>query len=134
MFNNTGTAITINVSGGDSPSIRNSAGSTTTVVNTVTVTVKVTRPPQGAETEDQPVEGASVYVQDSAGPFNDNQQIMREFTNASGIATESYAYSTDTPVIIDVRAAGFRNFEGSGTIENTGLSATIRLSVDPDAE
>ena len=38
IFNNTGTAITINVSEGDTPSVRNSAGSTTTVNNNVNVT------------------------------------------------------------------------------------------------
>lgn len=39
VYNNSGGAITINVSGGDSPSVRNAAGSTTTVVSTVTLTV-----------------------------------------------------------------------------------------------
>lgn len=39
VYNNSGGAITINVAGGDLPSVRNAAGSTTTVVATVTLTI-----------------------------------------------------------------------------------------------
>lgn len=39
IYNNTGGALTINVSGGSTPSIRNGAGATTTVNNSVTVTL-----------------------------------------------------------------------------------------------
>lgn len=38
IYNNTGTAITLNISGGDTPSVRNSAGSSVTVNNTITLT------------------------------------------------------------------------------------------------
>ena len=38
IFNDSGKTITINVSGGDTPSVRNGAGATTVVVSTVTVT------------------------------------------------------------------------------------------------
>ena len=39
VYNNSGGAVTINVSGGDSPTVRNGAGATTTVNNTVNVTL-----------------------------------------------------------------------------------------------
>ncbi len=38
IFNNTGGAITLTIAGGDTPSVRNGAGATTTVINTVNVT------------------------------------------------------------------------------------------------
>jgi len=39
VYNNSGGAVTINVSGGDTPTVRNGAGASTTVNNTVTVTL-----------------------------------------------------------------------------------------------
>jgi hypothetical protein len=39
VYNNSGKAITINVSGGTIPSVRNGSGATTTIVSTVTITV-----------------------------------------------------------------------------------------------
>ena len=39
IYNNSGGAVTLNVSGGSTPSVRNGAGATTTVASTVTVTV-----------------------------------------------------------------------------------------------
>lgn len=39
VYNNSGGAVTINVSGGDSPTVRNGTGASTTVNNTVTVTL-----------------------------------------------------------------------------------------------
>jgi hypothetical protein len=39
ILNSSGGAITINISGGDTPAIRNTSGSTTTVVNTKTITL-----------------------------------------------------------------------------------------------
>lgn len=47
FYNNSGGAITLNVSGGQSPSVRNAAGSTTTVNNTISWTI--TGLPTGAE-------------------------------------------------------------------------------------
>lgn len=39
FYNNSGGAITVNVSGGNTPTVRNSAGSTTTIVSTVSITL-----------------------------------------------------------------------------------------------
>lgn len=80
VYNNSGGAVTINVSGGDSPSVRNAAASTTTVNNTVALTVSGL--PTGAEftvadatpTELHHVEssatGTEVYSYDGADAGN----------------------------------------------------------------
>jgi hypothetical protein len=129
IYNDSGGLITINVSGdGNTPSIRNSESSSTTVNNTVTITVTV------LDKNNNPIQNASVYIQAATGPFNDNSHIIRELTNVSGIATESYAYISDTSVIIRVRKKGKINIDTAGTITVNGLSATVIMSDDLNIE
>lgn len=128
IFNNTGTAITIGITTGDTPTIRNSAGSTTVVQNVVNVTVTV------KDTSGTAVQNASVFVQSQAGPFDDNSQILRGFTNGSGIATTTFNYTGDLTVVVWVKKKGFEPFDGTGLIENTGLSVNVRFEADRNQE
>lgn len=94
------------------------------------VTVSVTVRDEGGTA----VQNAGVYVQLAAGPFDDTNQILRAFTNASGLATTSYNYTGDVSVVIRVRKKGFVPFDGSGTITANGLSASVRFIADPNVE
>ena len=130
ILNSSGAAVTINVSTGATiPTMRNTAGSTTTVVASVPVTVTV------LDTSGNPIENAQVYVQDAAGPFNDSSQIIRELTNASGIATEDFSGTTPLAITIRVRktSTGSTRYipvQASGTITTTGFSTVVTLTTD----
>jgi hypothetical protein len=121
IFNDTGTAITVNVTGGDSPSVRNSAGSTTTVNNTVTLTVQVN------DSDGDPVNQAKVRIENTST----GAQIAQGTTNASGTyVNSSYNYAGDLGVTTKVRLKGYKNFRTGGTIESTGLTVGVTLADD----
>ncbi len=128
VFNDAGKTITLNVSDGDTPTVRNGDSAATTIVNTVTVTVTV------VDTDNNPIENVSVYVQDAAGPFDDVNEIIRELTNASGVATEPFAYVSDKTVTVRSRRKGFVPDNQTQTITASGLSVTVTLRVDPNQE
>lgn len=122
FFNNTGGAVTLNLNGGTSPSVRNSAGSTTTVNNTVTLTVTV------LDENGTAVEGARVRIERTS----DGSQIAQGSTNVSGVFSDSnFNYVSDTDVLIKVRLKGFRNFRTTGTITSNGLTVGVRFVADP---
>ena len=134
FFNDTGAALTINVSGGNSPSVRNGAGSTTTVQNTVTLTVNV---------EDQAgvaIQNARVAIYEGTDPDNLGTQLMNELTTAGGVATESYVFSVSQPITLRVRKSSAADnpryfpFVTTGTITSDGFTTTAVLIVDTIAE
>jgi hypothetical protein len=126
IYNNSGGAATINITnGGTTPSVRNSDGSSTTVNNTVSVTITV------KDESNDPVENARVAVYKS----DDMTEIMNELTDVNGIAEiTDYNYITDTSVIIRVRKSSaspkYIPVNTSGTIVSTGLSTTITFAID----
>lgn len=128
LRNESGGLVTVNVTDGDSPSFENVGGSTTTVNNTVNVTITVLDSAQAA------IQDAAVYVQDAAGPFDDVTQIIRELTNVSGVATESFNFVTDLSVTVRVRKRGFVPINQIQTITNQGLDITVTLQSDPNQE
>ncbi len=60
LFNDSGGLVTLNISGGSAPTIRNGSGATTAIVNTKTIDFHV----EDADGND--VEGAQVYIQKSS--------------------------------------------------------------------
>lgn len=121
IHNSTGGSITLNIDiDGDTPSIRNSNGSSTSVDKSVTLTVTVKEPDGTA------VEGARVRIERSS----DGSLISDGSTNASGIHTDSFAFVSDVPVTIKTRLKGFKNFRTTGTITNTGLNVGVRFQPD----
>lgn len=125
VYNNSGGAVTINVTGGDTPTVREGAGSTTTVVSSVTITVNVTD-------ENGPVEGAAVYLE-----ADDTTVILNTETNALGVATGSYGGTT--PKTLDADVSGVKYSSGpipyvyfplSGDVTATGYTANVLLSED----
>lgn len=96
FFNNTGGAVTVNVlNGGVAPTVRNSAGSTTTVVNAVTI--EITGVTEGAQ--------CSIFAA-AGGPETEGTSLMNQAANASGVASTSYDFSTDQPVTLSARSSG----------------------------
>ena len=126
IFNDSGGLVTLNITGGGStPTIRNGAGASTVVNNAVTLTITV------LDSSGVPIQNATVAI------FTDNVgevELMNELTNASGIATESYAYITDQPIFIRIRSASgataYLDLETTGTINATGFTFEARLQVD----
>lgn len=125
IYNNSGGAVTINITnGGDTPTIRNGAGATTTVNNAVDVDITV------KDANGTAIVGARVRVEET-----DGTQVMNEETIAGGIATESFNYTTDTAVIIKVRDSStggvrYKSFSANGTITSTGLTVAVTLVED----
>jgi hypothetical protein len=115
VYNNSGGAVTININGsGNQPSVRNAASSTTTVNQTVTVSVTC------VDTSGSPIENARVLVETDPGGV---AVIDKVLTNASGVASASYSGST--PQAITGRA---RKGTTSPFYKSTGITGSISAS------
>jgi hypothetical protein len=130
IYNNSGGSVTINVSGGDTPSYRNGVSATTTIVSSVDMAILVKNEDTLAV-----IQNAQTSIQLLASPHT---QLMNEDTNASGIATESYGGTTPVDVVVRVRKSETsddpRYFAVSRveTVQsNTGLSTTVLLKENP---
>lgn len=82
VYNNSGGAVTINVNSGATPTYRNGAGASTTIVaGAVTIQVTATRK------DGTPVENARIYLRASSGtgpfPYLDSVTITRSTTTAT---------------------------------------------------
>jgi hypothetical protein len=93
---------------------------------TVEITVK--------DTAGAALVNAAVYVQNSAGPFNDTDHILRDNTNGSGVASAPYNYVSDTSVTVRSRLKGYITDNQTQTITADGLTLTITLRQDPNQE
>lgn len=117
VFNNSGGAVTINVTGGTTPTIRNSAGSTTTVnAGSVSATVTVT------DTSATPIQSARVLALAAAGgpfPFDVTVTISNSGTTAT-VTHNSHGLATNDKVQIK----GASHFQNNGvfTITVTGTN------------
>lgn len=121
VYNNSGGAVTINVTdGGDGPSYRNGTSASTTVNNAVTLTVNVKSPAGNS------VSGARVRIEETDGTL-----VSDGTTNTSGVFTDTFDFSTDLDVNVIVRLKGFQNFQTTGTITSNGLTVNVTLLPDP---
>jgi len=98
IFNDSGGAVTLNITGGgDTPTIRNGAGASTTVNNTVTVEVT------GLS------EGASAQIEaDTGGPLSEGTAIgaFPLIADANGKASSTHPFTSDQPIVVRTRYAG----------------------------
>lgn len=101
IYNNSGGAVTLSVSGGDSPSIRDGTGASTSIQNFVTVRV------EGVS------EGAAVTVlaNETVGTLTIGDVILQGLADSTGalqITTLNYeaAFGTGLDVVARVRASG----------------------------
>jgi hypothetical protein len=125
VLNDCGGPVTINISGGESPTYRNgAAGSSTTLVQNVTITVTV------IDEAGDPVQNAQVALYVGAN------QVMNEDTTALGIATEDYGGSTPVSATLRIRKGSsadspkYLPVSSTQTIGSDGLTVTITLIED----
>jgi len=125
IYNNSGGAVTINVTNlGDTPTVRNGTGASTTINNAVNLTVNV------EDEAGSPVQSARVAIYDST-----NTELMNELTTAAGIATESYAYTADESITVRIRKSSsgttrYLLYKTTGTITANGYTLTAVLIED----
>lgn len=117
-------ATTVNASGGSPAVLEEVDDAVTTVVNTVTLTVTC-KDEAGAAIQNVQV----AIIKNSDGAI-----LMNELTNASGVATESFNYSSDTAVTINARKSTaapvyFPEVRG-GTITSSGLTLQVDMRLD----
>lgn len=118
--------ITINVSGGDTPTVDdNRTGGIAddfVIVNAVTLTITV------VDTATNPIQGAVVGVY----AVSDASEILNDETNASGQVTTSTNASTDIYIRVLDSTSGSTRYIPVETVGNTGagLSLTITLNED----
>lgn len=129
VYNNSGGAVTLNIEGGgDTPTIRNGSGASTTVNNTVTLTI------QGVKTGTEPTNYVRCRIETDPGRTELMNEEAQTSYGSKGFykATESYDYAGDQDVIIRARYKGYLPFETKGTITSTGLTVTAVWQADPN--
>ena len=125
LYNNSGKAITVNVTDGSTPTVRNGAGASTTVNNTVPVSVTVLDDTTGLAIATT----ARVYIE----RVSDGLEIINSAVDGSGIASGTYDYAGDAAIVGWVRemsltGTDYHPKDFSGTIESSGFSLTVRLT------
>lgn len=131
IYNSSGGLVTLNISGGNSPSIRNAASSTTAVQNTVTVGI-VAKDAITAEL----ISGARAYLTaDSGGDLAFGSLILNTLTDSSGVSENTgFSYTNPQPISGKVRRSStsprYKSQPVSGIIENTGFNTNVFLIKD----
>jgi len=125
IYNNSGKAITINITNGASPSVRNGVGATTTVVTgqitlSVTVLDDVTGNPIGTNCRVQLVKSSNKAV------------LLNKACDVNGIASEQISYDADTDVEgwareMSLSGTDYVPKDISGQYTSSGFSVTVRL-------
>ncbi|MEN8252785.1 MAG: hypothetical protein ABFQ62_00190 [Patescibacteria group bacterium] len=129
IYNNSGKALILNITGGDSPSIRNGVGATTTVNVSVSITITVT----DADTDPIATAQTSVHL------TSDDSEVLNADTNASGVASGSFGGSTPAACYVRVRKSStgdtkYISYSTTATIaSSTGLNLAVTLQEDPNA-
>jgi hypothetical protein len=126
VYNNSGGLVTLNITnGGDTPTVRNGAGASTTVNNAVNLTITV-------------VDESGVAIQNAQTAIyrnSDSLELLNADTDVSGVATTSFNFTGDTAVTLRVRktSAGVTRYfpnNSSATITSAGLTVTVTLIRD----
>lgn len=123
VYNSSGGAVTINVNGtGNQPSVRNAASSTTTVSQSVTVTVTCN------DSNGDPIQGVNVRVEEDPG----GTLIGNGTTNASGVYSFSYTGTTPQDAKIIARYKPYRpNQAFDSIVSGTGMSVSFTMIDNP---
>lgn len=117
IYNSSGGAVTINVTnGGDVPSVRNAASSTTTVNNSRTYTI--------TGIQDQ---NARVTIVDVVG---DTKLVDNELVGVDGSVSYAYNYTADVSIDVLIRSLAYENREFSDTLTNANVSRSVPLDDD----
>jgi hypothetical protein len=93
IFNESGGLVTLNITNGDTPTVRNSFGSTTTINNPVTLEINGV------------TEGTRCTMIGTGGA-QDGVTLLSGYANSSGVVSASYNGSTPQSVIVRARNSG----------------------------
>ena len=132
-YNGTADELTIvNVSGGNATQAKSGApfGGTIVVKDRQTLTVTVLD-----ATTKTAISGARVYIEaDTGGPETAGTVIMNTTTNVSGVATATYDFNSDQPIIGRVRKGSastyYKTAPIGGPLTSTPLDVTVLMVVD----
>lgn len=121
VYNDSGGSVTIDVQNlGDTPTIRNSNGSSTTVNNSVTLEINGV------------VQNTQCYMVTSGAVVVMNEAASEAVSGNEYKATESYNYTGATTVTVRAREMGYLPFETTGSITSAGLTVTAVWLTDPN--
>ncbi len=129
VYNNAGGAVTIGITDdGDTPTRRNGASASTTITNNVNVKITV------VDKDNNPIQDVAVLVHDEAVPPGDAGGIVRELTNASGIAEETFNFGSAITAVVKTRKKGFISTKQAQPLGSGGLDISVTMSNDPRVE
>ena len=124
VYNNSGGAVTINVSGGgDSPTVRDGAGATTTVNNAISLTISGL------------IDGGILSIFDNED--SDPQFLGTNLETQNPVVGTSFVYSHSTPgnaVIVQFLATGFEEVNEPLTLAATDQTITLRPELEANIE
>lgn len=126
VYNNSGGAVTLNITGGDAPTYRNGAGASTTVNISVAVSF------EAVDKDDVAINLCQV----SAYLVSDNSVVILQDTNVSGIASTSFSGTTPADIYYRYRKSSpgdtkYEHISGFGTIASgSGLTVKRSMTVD----
>jgi hypothetical protein len=118
IYNNSGGAVTINITGaGDTPTVRNGAGASTTINNAVSITLN------------DLVAGSTVYI------FNSTDSVeLFKVVEPTTTFTDSVNYTGDKTLLIRVRNHSgtpyYQDFSATGTLTSSGFTLNVNQILD----
>lgn len=127
VLNSSGGLVTLNITGGNSPSVRNTASSTTLVVNTVSVVVNVTDENSSA------LQNARVWLEADTGGDLPAGETVTSISRSGSTATVSHtAHGIPDGTDVVIRGAVEDEYNGQFTITSTGANSyTYTVSGTP---
>lgn len=120
IYNNSGGAVTVNVSGGSTPSYRNGAGASTTVNNAVALTVSAQLSLAGAEIR--------VYDMDNSPAGSLGSELAGSESNAG--ATFVYSGSGGNVIWLQIMLPGYREFGQQLSMPSVSGPLAVTLQAD----
>ena len=128
VFDDVGGNYDINNSCGDpiTISLTNSSNANSYVGNTVTFKSAINLSIHVVDTDGNDMRNATCYIEDSS-----QVELMNEFSDVNGEATQPYNYAGDENIVAKVRRYGYKAFRSTGTIFNQNLNITATMISDP---
>lgn len=118
IYNDSGGAVTINITGGGStPTVRNGTSATTTINNSVTITLSGL------------IANSRIYIENTT----DTTVLFNEIETTTTF-TDTVNYTADKSLLIRVRNASggtkYKPFETTGTLTTNGFSVVVNQELD----
>jgi hypothetical protein len=128
IYNSSGGSVTVNATDSNPSELKidNSSGSSTSIVNTVYITIYV------KDRDLNAVQGASVAVYKTS----DDSELLLELTDTNGMAQDTFNYpGSATDVYFRVRKSSpgdtrYKAISSSGQITSDGFTTTVLLDED----